>query len=184
MYVSKRQKGVTILELMITVAILAIVVTTVTPSVQNMLIQNRIVAEVNEMSAILQYARAIAIDEQTDTVVCPSTDYATCGTNWNNAKIMFTDLDGDGDRDDDEELLASSSPLSSTNHLDGPEANISFQGNGAVSSPATLLFCHQDKDNEYARALIISLQGRVKLSQDSDNDGIHEDNAGTSLDCS
>ena len=179
-----RQSGVTILELMISVAIIAIVVAVVVPGGQSILIQNRIISEINETSAIVQFARNHAIDEQIDTVVCPSADFETCGIDWSNPKIVFGDADGDGDRGADEELLATSSIVSNVHEMTGPAVSIRFQGNGMVGSPATLLLCHENANNQYARALTISLQGRVKMSQDSNDDGVHEDNQGLALDCS
>lgn len=178
------QAGVTLLELMITLAIMSVVLVIVVPSGQSIVIQNRIVGEINEISAIVQFARNHAIDEQIDTIVCPAGDFATCENDWDKPKIVFADLDGDGDRGDDEEILAGTSLVSNANDLTGPAGVIRFQANGSVSSPATLLLCHKDKDDKYARALTISLQGRVRISRDSNNDGIHENNTGAALDCS
>lgn len=179
-----RQNGVTILELMIGLAITSIVLTLAVPSAQSIIIQNRIVAEINEFSGVVQFARYHAIDEQVDTVVCPTADFSDCGANWDNPKMVFADLNGDGNRNDDEELLVGTSAIASANDMTGPAAIVRFQGSGAVSSPATFLLCHKDDDAKYARALTLSLQGRVKMSQDSNNDSIHEDNDNNNLTCS
>lgn len=176
-----RQKGLTLMELMITMAILGIVMTIVVPSAQTILIQNRIVGEINELSGLVQFARATAIDEQADTVLCPSTNFSTCTENWDNPKMVFTDLDGDGERSDDEELLVGTSSISSANDLTGPEDVIRFQANGSVSSPSSLVLCHTSQELKYARAITVSLQGRVRSSQDSDDDSVYEDNAGNPL---
>jgi type IV fimbrial biogenesis protein FimT len=74
----KQQKGVTLVELMITVSIVAIILTLVGPSIQSILIKNSIVAEINETSSLIQYARHHAIDEQAEVVVCPSKYYSVC----------------------------------------------------------------------------------------------------------
>lgn len=178
------QKGVTLLEMMIALAIVGIVLTFVVPSAQSILIQNRIIGEINEISGIIQYARNNAIDEQANTVLCPTTDFINCSGNWDDPKMVFADLDGDRTRGGAEELLVGTSSISNANNLSGPANVILFQANGAVGSPATLLLCHKDKDDKYARALTVSLQGRVRMSRDSDGDSIHEQNDGTALDCS
>lgn len=180
---AKKQAGLTLVELMITLGIVAILTLAVGPSVQNILIQNRIVGEINELSGIVQFARNNAIDEQVDTIVCPSDDFATCNTNWNNPKIVFADIDGNGARGAGEELLVGNSGVSSNNILSGPGAAIKFEASGAVTAPANLLLCHKDKDDKYARLLTVSMQGRVKMSQDTDNNDIHEDQDGVALDC-
>lgn len=176
-------KGATLMELMISLAVISIIVTSVGPTVQDILISNRIVAEVNELSSVVQFARHNAIDEQTDTVFCPSSNFSDCSNDWNLPKMVFADVDGNGARGSTETMLAGTGTIISTHLLTGPAGNISFSGNGSVASPATLLLCHEDGDEKYARALIISLQGRVKLSSDSNNDGIHENNSGTALTC-
>lgn len=178
-----KQYGITIVELMIGVAIISIILTIAVPSAQTILIQNRIVAEINEVSAVVQFARNHAIDEQVDTVLCPSANFSDCTNNWDNPKIVFADEDGNGTRSNDEELLVGSSAISSVNDLSGPAALMRFQANGAVNSPATLLLCHNNDEAKYARALTVSLQGRVKMSRDTNKDGVHETNDGTALSC-
>lgn len=179
-----RQAGVTIIELMIGVAILSIILTLAVPSAQTFIIQNRIIAEINEFSGLVQYARYHAIDEQVDTIICPTNDFSECSTNWDLPKMVFADFNGDGSRGNGEEILVGSSALSDQNDMSGPNVTVRFQGNGAVSSPATFLLCHKDDDAKFARALTLSLQGRVKMSRDTNNDGVHEDNDGNTLSCS
>lgn len=178
-----KQQGVTIFELMITLAIVAIVLTTVAPGIQSILIQNRIIAEINELSGVLQYARHNAIDQQANTVLCPTDDFTTCSNDWDDAKMVFMDLDGNVERGANEDILVASSVISDVNDMSGPNGAVVFFPSGAVSQAATLMLCHRDENDEYARALLVSLQGRVKTSSDDDNNGIHEDATGTQLDC-
>ena len=178
-----RTKGFTLLELMITVAIVGILLTTVVPNARGILIRNRIVAEVNYISSLVQFTRHTAIDEQAITVMCPSSDFSNCANDWTLPKIVFVDEDNNGIRGEEEELLVGSEASHQTHVVRGPNNPIRFSGNGSVATPATLLFCHNELEAEFARAIILSLQGRVKLSSDSNNDGIFEDNSGTPLNC-
>jgi type IV fimbrial biogenesis protein FimT len=177
------QKGVTLLEMMITLAILAIVLTVVAPNMQSFLIKNRITAEINEVSGIIQYARHLAIDEQTNVVVCPSVDFLECGTNWNNAKIVFIDSNADGNRGASEDLLVTTSEASDSTLMTGPAGSIQFLDTGAADSAFSIQICPLSKDATFARAISISLQGRVRVSTDSDDDGTHEDSEGDALSC-
>lgn len=178
-----KQNGLTLLEMLITVAIVAIVLTSVAPAMQSMLIQNRIIAETNELSGIIQYARHHSIDQQIDTIVCPSQNFTACTTDWNDVKMVFADIDGNGVRGANEDILVATSAASPNNELTGPGVALRFVASGAVNAPAVILLCHKDKVDKYARALLVSLQGRVKISRDDSNDGIHEDNSGNALDC-
>ncbi|MFT6329260.1 MAG: type IV fimbrial biogenesis protein FimT [Bermanella sp.] len=177
------QKGVTLLEMMITLAILAIVLTVVAPSMQNFLIKNRITGEINEVSGIVQYARHLAIDEQINVVVCPSEDFEACGTNWNNPKIVFIDSNADGNRNSDEELLVATAKASDSTKMTGPNTSINFQYTGAASRSFSIQLCPINDDATVARAILVSLQGRVKVSSDADDNGTHEDMDGVALNC-
>jgi type IV fimbrial biogenesis protein FimT len=179
----KQQKGVTLVELMITVSIVAIILAFVGPSIQNILIKNRIVAEINEISALVQYARHHAIDEQAQVVVCPSTDYSTCSTDWNDPKIVFIDDDNDNIRGAGEELLVSVGATSGTSLMTNTTDNIRFAQTGEAIESTEILLCHKDGEAKYARSLSVTLQGRVKMSTDSDKNGVNENAAGTELSC-
>jgi type IV fimbrial biogenesis protein FimT len=179
----KQQKGVTLVELMITVSIVAIILAFVGPSIQNILIKNRIVAEINEISSLIQYARHHAIDEQAQVVVCPSTDYAICSTDWNDPKIVFIDDDDDEIRGAAEELLVSISATTETSLMTNTTDIIKFAQTGEANESTEILLCHKDGEAKYARSLSVTLQGRVKMSTDSDKNGINENAAGTELSC-
>lgn len=180
-----KQRGLTLIELMVSLAIIAILLTTVAPGVKSILIQNRIVAEINEVSSLIQFARASAIDEQTPTIVCPSTDFLRCTTDWNNPRMVFVDANNDGERHStNEPLLVATQATANVNKLTGPANAIVFQANGAANSSTALLLCHQDNDNKYARALSLNAQGQVKMSRDTDRNGIYEYANGTALSCS
>ena len=179
----KRQKGVTLIEMMIVISIIAIVLLFVAPSMQSIVIKNRIVSEINDASALIQYARHTAIDEQALTVVCPSSDYSICGNDWNAPKIVFIDEDANNVRGNDETLLVSMEASSETNIATATNNVISFEENGAAINLVEFKICHKDGDATYARSLSVNLQGRVKMSTDSDNNGINEDGSGTELSC-
>ena len=179
----KQQKGVTLIELMITVSIVAIILAFVGPSIQSILIKNRIVAEINETSSLIQYARHHAIDEQAQVVVCPSKDYSACSLDWNDPKIVFIDSDNNAIRDTSEELLVTVSATSVTSLMTNSTNIIKFAETGEADLATEILLCHKDGNPEYARSLSVSFQGRVKMSTDSDRNGINENSAGAELLC-
>ena len=83
------QYGLTLLEMLITVAILAILVGVVAPSINTILVKNRVTGDINTLSAIAQQARFSAINEQFNVILCPTTSYSTCVSDWANAKMVF-----------------------------------------------------------------------------------------------
>ncbi|GAC15114.1 type IV fimbrial biogenesis protein FimT [Aliiglaciecola lipolytica E3] len=178
------QKGVTLVELMIGLAIVAIILVVAIPAAQGIIVKNRIVAEINEISGVIQFARANAVDEQLNTIVCPTADFSTCSTNWNQVKMVFGDEDGNGSRGDDEDILVATSLISENNYVTGPGQAIRFNPNGSANAQSSILICHDSKEATYARELTVTPQGRVKMSQDSDKNGVHENISGAALSCS
>lgn len=78
--------GFTLVELAVTVAVLAIVATIAVPSFNNLIRGSRLTSSANEMVAMLQTARVAAVSKRTSVSVCPSTDGISCaaanGRRW------------------------------------------------------------------------------------------------------
>lgn len=74
--------GFTLLELLVTVSVLAILVALAVPSFTSVINANRLAAQSNEVVAALQMARAEAIKHNRRAIVCRSQNGTTCaGTN-------------------------------------------------------------------------------------------------------
>ena len=74
----RKTKGFTLIEIVITLAVLAVLVSWGFPSMQESIKNNRMAAQNNEMLAILKYARSEAIRRNTDVTV----QISASGTTW------------------------------------------------------------------------------------------------------
>lgn len=85
--------GFTLVELMVTVAVLVVLMSIGIPSFQTIFGQNRAAASANEILASLQFARSEAVRLGTAVQLCPSTDAATCtgGSDWTGGWIVHID---------------------------------------------------------------------------------------------
>lgn len=90
------ESGFTMVELMVTIAIAAILVTVAFPSFQGSLRSNRVATASNELMASFSLARSEAIRSPGGAAVCPSEDGITCGADWNDGWMVWIDFDGDG----------------------------------------------------------------------------------------
>ncbi|MGK0371034.1 MAG: type IV fimbrial biogenesis protein FimT [Glaciecola sp.] len=178
------EKGMTLIEMLVALAVVAIVLTVVAPNVQTILSKNRTTSEINELSAVIQFARFTAIDQTSTAVICPSTNYASCSTDWNQAKIVFIDSNGNNTRDTAEPLLMSTTAIASTNTMTGPAVAISFLDSGVANASTSIKVCPNTNVVELARSININAQGRVRVSIDSDKNDIFEDTDGNELSCS
>ncbi len=179
-----KQAGLTLLEMLIAIAIVIIVLTVVAPNMQTMVAKNRTISEINELSGVIQYARFTAIDQNATAVVCPAPDFENCSTNWNQAKIVFIDSNGNNSRDSTEPLLMTSTEITSGNNVTGPSSSIVFAGSGAINIPTNIKICPKNNEATIARGLSINAQGRVKVNVDSDGNSIVEDSEGNDISCS
>jgi len=176
-------KGVTLLELLIGLAIVSILLTAVAPNVQSILISNRIAADINGLSSLMRFAKHTAVNEQTTVIICATSNYTACSGDWDDAKMVFIDSNSNGQRDASETLLASGDASAKNTTLSGIDAPFSFAPDGSAEQAVTLTVCPESGGNTYARALLITLFGRISVSVDDDGDGIAEDSTGTALSC-
>lgn len=108
----QRHSGVTIIELMIVVAIAAILLAMAPPSFRDMVLNNRLVTETNRLVAEIQLARSESAKRGRRVILCASNDPnvatpACNGTagNWRTGWIVFADMDGNDGYDNGTDAL-------------------------------------------------------------------------------
>ena len=182
-FLSLYYRGLSFIELLIVLAIFSISLSLVGPNINRYIAQNAITAKINDTNALIQQARYLAINHQETMTLCPSSNFATCSIDWNNGLIGFIDQNKNNDRDNQERLLFASQKVTHNITIKGPKSPIRFHESGMNSSATSLLFCPPNTDLTLARAIILSMQGRTRLSNDSNNDGIHEVSPGRNIIC-
>ncbi|WP_334130859.1 GspH/FimT family pseudopilin [Silanimonas lenta] len=91
-----RSGGVSLVEVIVTVAILAIIAAVGIPAFNNVILTNRLAAASNELVGSLQLARSEAIRRGARVVVCASSTGSSCSGGWSNGWIVFEDRNRDG----------------------------------------------------------------------------------------
>jgi prepilin-type N-terminal cleavage/methylation domain-containing protein len=89
-------RGITLVELLVVVAVAAILAAIGIPAYQGLLAQNRVSAAANNLLAAMQQARSEAVRYSRTASVCPRATDATCadasGSNpWNNGWLVLAD---------------------------------------------------------------------------------------------
>lgn len=89
----KKYTGFTLVELMITIAIISVLLVVGLPSLKTFMQGNQLVASTNELISAFHVARSEAIKRNNTVTICESTDGTSCTTtgNWNNGWIVFVD---------------------------------------------------------------------------------------------
>ncbi len=162
------QKGFTLIELMVTITVLAIILGLGLPGLRDFVLNNRQVSAVNEMVASLQYARTEAIARNRTVSLCPSTDGASCsGSAWSVGWIVFNDDDADGAMDGgDEAVLRSVEPRGNLDFVsEGGIANgVTYRRNGRAAATGTFRLCDL-RGASHGKQIVMDLAGRPQVQK-------------------
>jgi type IV fimbrial biogenesis protein FimT len=115
-----RQSGLTLVELMTTLLVLAIVLGLGVPAFRNVVDTNRMAAAVNEFVASVHFARSEAVKRQSNTTLCASRDGSGCDDTAGLRDGWVVFVDGvppalpNGVVDDADVVLQSRGPLPET----------------------------------------------------------------------
>jgi type IV fimbrial biogenesis protein FimT len=175
--------GFTLIELVVTVAVLGIIVSIGAPSLRDFLVSNRLSADINNFIGLVNYARSEAITRNQNVIICPKTSGATTcssSTNWNEFEIQaFVDVDADADFSNNDILLKTlpaidasgtqtvfQRPTGTANP--GGAANITFSAVGYSRLRHNLqIYAVKTGDSayqiKYGRWLCVSQPGRVTV---------------------
>ena len=171
----RKVQGFSLLELLVTIAVLTVVVGIALPNMREFVVGNRLSSDVNSFIGLINYARSEAIARNQDVMVCPKAAGAqTCAstTSWNTHDIQaFVDEDGSGQRNGAEEplkTLAAVDPSNTNMGFDqGSELPLVF-GSAGFARNAQSFKIHVKSDDEayvarFGRTVCVSRAGRVRV---------------------
>ncbi len=163
-----RSAGFTLIEVLVTVAILSITLAMAIPSLKDFRQRQQGVAFTNLLVSHLNLARSSAVTRRTTVGVCPSADMLSCraSTDWTQGWIVFTDPDGNRQPDQPADILWSepaspSSDILATSSAGRTQARYLYDGRSAGSN-LTITVC---KQNVLLNQIIINNGGRIRLAR-------------------
>jgi type IV fimbrial biogenesis protein FimT len=171
--------GFTLIEVMIALAVLAILVSIAVPAYSTMLVNHRLAAQANGLLTALHLARSEAIKRNGRVVVCRAVAGAdACGASggWQGGWIVFADANNNAALDADETLIRREPPLLGGYTLagNGPVAayaSYTPMGLAKLTSGAfqagTWTLCPPVADSGEARQIVLSITGRPRVKKAS-----------------
>jgi type IV fimbrial biogenesis protein FimT len=103
----RRQRGLTLIEAIVTMTVLAICTAIAVPSYQALIRRQRVDATMHLLTTYMASARITAITHRSRTVVCPSDGNGGCrqDMDWTYGWLLFLDRNGNGKPDDPFDIL-------------------------------------------------------------------------------
>jgi len=164
-----KTKGFTLLELMITLAIVAIVVSVGVPSFRAIIMDNRLVSQTNQFVRSINLTRSAAVRYQRSATLCISANYdaaiPTCsaGTDWSNGWIIWVDKDRDAVTDANEVVSVFPPLAESTTFTSAAASSFSYSARGFILAGDDLSVC-DDRSGETGRLIRVNPTGRTHVA--------------------
>lgn len=170
-------RGLTLIELMVTIAIAAILLALGVPSFIETFANNRVRVQTDDMMVALALARSEAIKKATRVTVCKSSDRTSCtaASSWNQGWIIITDGGTEGVKDGTDQILrvfegnasvAIAPPSGQTNfsnYVSYLPSGVSDGSSGGLAT-GTIQFCGTTTQD---RQIVVGSTGRPRVESTS-----------------
>ncbi|WP_317933005.1 GspH/FimT family pseudopilin [Halioxenophilus sp. WMMB6] len=186
----KKHGGLSLIELMMTLAIVSILYFVAIPNGYQIYARHKASATINELLGQLEFARTLALAQGRYISVCASGDNQSCGDNWSRGLYIFADPDINGviespgqiirvfDRANDQATITLNAGLN-INYINYTPTGTSFRKN----SGGNLVYCSRAGETRNAKVIIFFRTGRAYLGRDRNGNGIPENGSGNDINC-
>lgn len=171
-YVMRRERGFTLIEMMIAVGLTALLLGMAVPAMSSFVNNARQTGAINDFVSSMHLARNTAITTNARVTVCASAGGAGCEvTTWDQGWVAFTDQNNNLLIDGDDAIISSASAIEGLSIRSGEFAQIlQYRPNGRVlaaggnGNSGEFTVC-DGRGSDYAKVIIVELSGRPKFSK-------------------
>lgn len=183
-----KDQGMTLLELLIVVIVSCLILLVAVPSLKDLFATLEAQRVTTTIAQICRQARLAALHRGYPVALCGSSNATVCDGRWVDGVLLFVDNNHNRQKEPLEEILHFTSMSASPSVV----AWSGFGGNNALlvegfgtpyAGNGSFTYCSEDKEPMYRRQVIVSRGGRIRMSRDTNGDGIHESANGGLIDC-
>ena len=171
-YVMRKEVGFTLIELMIAIALVAVLLATAVPALDDFTNNSRQTGAINDFVSAMHLARNTAITTNSRVTMCPSAAGANCElTGWDSGWIVFGDANSNGNVDVGENVVTASDGIEGLSIQSGEFPQfLMYRPNGramtiAVTGNSGEFAVCDNRGAEHAKVILVELSGRPRLSE-------------------
>lgn len=165
----KSLRGVSLYELLVTLAVIAIVLTVGIPSFADVLARQRQRTELDALFHAVHLAKKESIVRNRIVTICASRDAVQCdsSTDWSGGWLMFENTDKDEPaRVDDGEPILRQHVVEPTVQLKSNRRSYTFRSTQKRATNGTIVACDR-ASRILPRALVLSYTGRPRIASEN-----------------
>jgi type IV fimbrial biogenesis protein FimT len=166
-----RQSGFSLMEMVIVMALIAIVAALALPNSGGWIDNNRLSSAASDLVVAMQTGRAEAVGRNAPVTLCKKNAAGTACIQtggWDQGWLLFVDTDSDATLDSGEEVLQVHDAIKGNLSFHGTSQVkdfITFRASGrtSVTSTQTLILCDTRGFGIHAKGLVVSILGRASV---------------------
>lgn len=174
-YPTRRSSGLTLIELLVTISILAILMTIGVPAFTNTMVRYQMDSVASDLASFASLARSEAVSRGQNVVICKSSSpnaanaSLACGGNWEDGWIMFEDIGKDGGFTDGADTVlrrrSTTSWITITSEDTTYITRVTYRSDGRPTTAGTFNLKDNSGGGVGETEVVISSSGRIRTTK-------------------